>query len=312
MIDYSKISMRDAFFNALYDEAKIDRNIVIVSADMGAPALDKFRRDLAPQYVNTGIAEQNAMLVASGLALSGKKPYVYAIAPFVSTRIHEFAKLEMGLMKLPITIVAIGAGYSYDDSGPTHHNVEDISIMRAIPNIEIWSPSDSELAAALAKNTAKEPRPSYIRLDRKLQRLKQTTGYHLDDGFSYLPGIETDVLVAATGNMVDLAEDAIKIVGNSQTCPARVDISRIKPLSEKLEDIFRAHKKIISLEEHVLDGGFGSALAEFLMDRKIPVQLKRVGVTDYNYEYGGRAHIQERMNIGCDRIVMELKTAISR
>jgi len=150
-----KITMRDAFFNRVYELAKGDKNIMIVSADMGAPSIDKFRDNLKEQYVDTGIAEQNAVLVASGLALSGKKPFVYAIMPFVTTRVHEFAKLELGLMKLPVTIVGVGTGYSYDDSGPTHHTIEDISIMRAIPNLEILSPSDSNMASFFADKTSK-------------------------------------------------------------------------------------------------------------------------------------------------------------
>lgn len=301
-------SMRDAFFDELYDIAKVDRNVIVVSADMGAPALDKFRRDLKDQYVNTGIAEQNAMLVASGLALSGKKPYVYAIAPFVSTRIHEFAKLEMGLMKLPITIVAIGAGYSYDDSGPTHHNVEDISIMRAIPNIEILNPSDSIMAAAFARRTATSSTPSYLRLDRKNQRIK----YSHDENF--LKGYKEIVSgkglgVFATGNMVDMGDEAIANINakNPNLSLGLVDVYQLKPLNDGLKECIEKYEKIISLEEHLLDGGFGSLLSEFCIDNELEIKIKRIGVRDkYNYEYGGRSHIQKKMGIGMDRIVEEI------
>jgi len=296
-----KIPMRDAFFNRLYDIAKEDRDVVLISADMGAPSLDKFRKDLAGQYVDTGIAEQNAALVASGLALSGKKSYVYAIMPFVTSRIHEMMKLEMGCMKIPITVVGIGAGYSYDDSGPTHHTIEDISIIRPIPNIEILNPSDSIMAAAFADRTYKSDKPTYLRLDRQLQPIKYNESDSFNKGFKELLTGEETCLVA-TGNMVTSA---------LELCPKDagvIDVYRLKPLNPALKDTLLKYKNIISLEEHLLAGGFGSMFSEMISDNNLPLKLRRVGVDDeYNYEYGGREHIQNKMSIGIEDIAKRIK-----
>jgi transketolase len=143
-------SMRDAFFSKLYDLAKNDRDIMVVSGDMGAPALDKFRRDYGNRFINIGIAEHNMIAVAAGLAREGKKVYTYAIAPFISSRCYEFSKVDASLMRIPIKLVGVGAGFGYDDSGPTHHTTEDISIMRVLPNFEVFSPADSVIAAKCA------------------------------------------------------------------------------------------------------------------------------------------------------------------
>lgn len=297
-----KTPIRDAFFDKLYDLAKQDKNIILISADMGAPSLDKFRKDLSSQYINTGIAEQSAIAIAAGLAAEGKKPYVYAIMPFVTTRIHEFAKLNIGVMNLPITILGIGSGYSYDDSGPTHHTVEDISIMRAIPNIEILNPSDSSMSAAFAEKTAKSSIPSYVRLDRKTQELKYSETENFEQGFKELKSGATDgICLLATGNMVDIAVDILK---QDQNDIGLIDVYTLKPINSQLISFISKYKTIITLEEHFLAGGFGSILAELICDQGLSIKLKRIGVKNiHNYEYGGRDYIQNKMGIGKQNII---------
>ena len=139
------ITQRDAFWDEIYRLAKIDRDIVVISADMGAPSLDKFRTDLPGQFVNTGIAEQNAILIASGLAKEGKKVFVYAIASFLTLNCIEKIRVQNGMMNIPINLVGVGAGFSYPDSGPTHHLIEDIAIMRSIPNITTYCVTDANI-----------------------------------------------------------------------------------------------------------------------------------------------------------------------
>lgn len=160
------LTMRDTFWNRVYDLAKEDKYVIVVSADMGAPALDKFRRDFTHQYVNAGIAEQNAMLISTGLALAGKKVFVYAIAPFITMRCYEQIRIYPAGMDLPVTIVGVGAGICYEESGPTHHSVEDISIMRCLPNMQIFSASDNNMTAKFADMAYESKHPCYVRLDR--------------------------------------------------------------------------------------------------------------------------------------------------
>lgn len=146
-------SQRDSFFKQIYEMMKHDKDIVIVVADMSTPIFDKVREDFPHRFFNTGIAEQNAILVASGLAREGKKVFVYAISTFMVMRCYEQIRVSQGVMKLPITIVGVGSGYSYDDSGPTHHMLEDISIMRVLPHMTIHSISDNVMARRVAEQS---------------------------------------------------------------------------------------------------------------------------------------------------------------
>ena len=143
-------TQRDAFWSRVYEAAREDRDIVVITADMGAPALDAFRSDLPAQFINVGIAEQNAVSVGTGLALAGKKVFVYAIAPFITLRCLEQIRVGQGIMGIPLTLVGVGAGFGYEESGPTHHLVEDIAVMRAIPGLTVHSVSDAVMAAEIA------------------------------------------------------------------------------------------------------------------------------------------------------------------
>ena len=164
----SNMSQRDAFWTRIFEIAKKDHNVVVISADMGAPALDNYRKKLPSQFVNVGIAEQNAILIAAGLCMTGKKVFVYAIAPFLVLRCLEQTRVLNAVMNNPITLVGVGAGFGYEDSGPTHHITEDIAIMRAMPRIEICSITDSVMASAFADISYNMKTTNYVRLDRLL------------------------------------------------------------------------------------------------------------------------------------------------
>ena len=146
----SNMTQRDAFWNRVYELQKERGDIVVVSADMGAPALDQFRKDFPSRWVNVGIAEQNGILVSSGLAMTGYRVFVYAIAPFITLRCIEQTRVNSGIMNIPITIVGVSGGFGYIDAGPTHHSTEDLTMMRAMPHMTINSISDNTMAAAAA------------------------------------------------------------------------------------------------------------------------------------------------------------------
>lgn len=306
MVEMSKsqsISMRDSFFNKLYEIASSDRDVIIVSADMGAPSLDKYRSDLAEQFVNVGIAEINMVTVAVGLALSGKRVFIYAIMPFTTLRCYEALKVNVALMNIPITIVGIGAGFSYDDSGPTHHATEEICIMRALPDITIFNSTDSVMAGKLAEIAYKLPGYSYIRLDRELLPVL----YDQDEDFS--AGLSehaagSDLQIIATGNMVHKALEISKALAERSISAGVTDLYRIKPINkELLVNLAGRAGRVVTIEEHFLDGGMGSAVLEVLADNNTNVPVKRFGVSNnYFYAYGGRINIQSLCGLDMDHI----------
>jgi len=286
-------SMRDAFFNRLYEIARKDKNVMIISADMGAPSLDKFRKDLTPQFINTGIAEQNMVTVATGLALNGKKVYTYAIMAFVALRCYELIKVDFSIMDLPVKIVGVGAGFSYHDSGPTHHSTEDITAMRVLPNMVILNASDSIMAEKFADISYKSKEPTYVRLDREIQpNIYRQTDNFLNGLTKLTDG--KDICIIATGNMVHIALEVSKMLKKNSIEAEVIDLYRIKPINTKLLfNYIEKVKHLVTIEEHLLAGGMGSAVAEILADNNKMLPLKRIGIQDkYYYAYGGRKNIQ--------------------
>lgn len=289
----NNISMRDAFFDELYPIAMKDKNIIVISADMGAPSLDKFRENLAEQFVNVGIAEQNMVNVATGLALEGKKVFVYAIMPFATLRCYEIIKVNLSIMNIPVTIVGVGAGFSYDDSGPTHHSTEDISVMRALPNMTVLSPSDSIMAARFARISCQMTTPNYVRLDREVLPLLYQPDADFADGLADLRTGD-DVCIIATGNMVNRAIEVSDKLKEHAINAGVIDLYRIKPINQVLLlNSLEQVKRIVTLEEHLLTGGLGGAVLEILADNGKAIPVKRIGIQDrYLYAYGGRKNIQ--------------------
>lgn len=292
----SDITQRDAFFDRLYELARQDTDVVIVAADMSAPALDKFRRDLPSQFVNVGIAEQNAILIASGLALAGKKVFAYAIAPFITLRCLEQIRVNNGIMNIPITIVGMGTGLSYDSDGPTHHLIEDIAVLRAFPNIEIDSITDTLMAAAYAEMSCHKKLTNYVRLDKDFY----PTIY--DEKTDFLQGIAEvrsggENLVIATGPMVHAAREVLDSAQFEDIDVGLLDVFQIPINESALLDMIYGARKIITLEEHFLPGGMGSAVCEILNDNGVSVPVKRLGLDikagyKHCYKYGGREIIR--------------------
>lgn len=157
--------MRDAVFNKLYELASRDKNLMIVTADMGAPALDRFRRDFPDQFLDVGIAEQNMVAVAAGLVLSGKRVFTYAIASFAVSRCYEALKVNFTFTGLTLTVIGVGAGTTYWEAGPTHHALDDIPLMQLL-GATIYEPTDDKSAAIMTEMVYNATGLTYLRLPR--------------------------------------------------------------------------------------------------------------------------------------------------
>ena len=294
------VSQRDAFWNRVFRSAKNDRNIVVVAADMGAPSLDRFRKELGFQFIDVGIAEQQAIAVAAGLALAGKKVFAYAIAPFITLRCYEQIRVDLAGMNIPVTLVGVGSGFSYEDSGPTHHAIEDISVMRILPNVRVHNMTDSVMAAAFGELSCTLPYPNYVRLDRHVLPTLYAEGHDFTAGLSVLkPGTETFLI--ATGSMVHKALAFARELKPRFPELGVIDIYTL-PIPEKpFLTALRNAKRLVTLEEHTLPGGLGSAVCEVLADHGLRIPVKRIGLTfreSYCYRYGGRENILSFCGLG--------------
>ena len=301
--------MRDAFFNALYEIAKQDKNVIIITADNGAPTLDQFSQNLPNQFFTVGIAEQQMIGMACGMAVEGKKVYTYAIAPFVTTRVHEFNKLCLGAMNLPIVNLGVGAGYAYDIMGPTHHTVEDITIMRSIPNMKVHSPADSSTAASLAQISYDDPSPQYIRFDRTgIPDLYSNKKVDFKNGLIQVKDGE-DLCIIATGIMVHQALEVASELQQEGIKAGVIDLHRIKPITKDLlMKHIQGYLQIVTIEEHLLAGGMGSAIAEIFADEGITTPLLRIGQNDkFVFELGGRQEIWKTHGLDVAGILKQIK-----
>lgn len=301
--------MRDTFSDTLYDIAKKDERVILVTSDTGAICHDEFKQKLSKQYINIGIAEQNMIGVAAGLAMAGKIVYTYAIVPFASMRCYEQIRVDLCCMNLAVTVVGVGAGYDYSTLGPTHHGTEDIALMRTLPCMTVFSPSDSIMADALARISYDLSGPKYIRLDR--------TGFPLiykDRKEDFLKGMTVlktgkDLYIIATGRMVYNALQIAEKLSKYSIDTGVVDFYRIKPINEELLfEIIDETPHLVTLEEHFVTGGVGSAISEILISKGKNIRFRRFGIPDeFCRRYGSREYLQEFNKLDIKTVAESLK-----
>ena len=299
--------MRDIFMETLFQEAKKDKNILLLTPDMGAPTLDKFRKELPKQFIHNGISEQHMIDFACGLAMSGKKVFCYAMAPFITSRTFDQLKCAVAAMNVPITLVGIGVGLGYADAGPTHYTTEDLACMRSLSNIEILTPCDNISAKANLINCIENPKFRFIRLDREnLNDVYETFDLHEDEIHKEILHGEK-IAIISCGFLI---HNSIKIINeikknNSSINIGLIDLYKIKPILKNtaLKNTIKKYDKILSLEEQTLYGGFGSAILEYLNHHGLHKDLIRFGLDDiYYFENGGRDHLLEKYGLSSSKI----------
>jgi len=289
-------TMRDALIAEIYKRMRDNDRIFFVSADMGAPALDKLKNDFKDRFINVGIAEQNLINVSTGLALEGLTVYAYAIASFLTMRPYEQIRTNLSLSsqhkEINVNLIGVGAGVSYDISGPCHHCMEDISIIRTLPNIMLFSPSDWVSAEKFVDFSINVKRPKYIRLDGKpLPSIyDETIGVEWEKGVCELRQ-GREVCIVSTGYMTHRALKIVEGLKKDNKNIGLVDIFQLKPVNEELIfDILKKYKTVITLEEAFINkGGMDSVIAGILNKRDADIKLKRLGFDDrYIFKFGNR------------------------
>ncbi len=298
--------MRDIVINRIFEAAKNDKDILFISADLGAAALDDFRDKLPDQFIHAGISEQNMVDLASGLALSGKKVFLYAMAPFLTARCYEQIKCVIASMNLPVTLIAVGVGLGYDHATLTHFTPEDIACMRALNGIEILTPGDAEAAKKIADVAIMDPDFRYIRLDRQGLEPAYDGGFEAvyDRGFGHIADGKNIVIITC-GVLLQKALLAREILGEKGVNAGVVDLFRIKPIDGKsLADLLSDYDAIVTVEEQSLEGGMGSAVLEVAADHNILKPVRRLGMRDgYAVINGDRDSLHELYEIDTLHIV---------
>ncbi|HPN31273.1 MAG TPA: transketolase C-terminal domain-containing protein [bacterium] len=302
------VRMRDAVISGIYDRMKTNAKIVFLSADFGAPALDLVRRDFPDRFINVGIAEQNLINISAGFAFENFIVFSYAIAPFLTMRAFESIRNNVSVLgqlkKLNINLLGVGAGLSYDVSGPTHHCLEDISIMRLLPNIMTFSPSDSILAAKLTEFAINNKTPKYIRMDGK--PLKNI--YAANDNVDILRGFfelikGEDICLVSTGYMT---HTALKTAEKSDAKIGVVDLFLLNGLDScALADTLKNYKAVITLEEGFINaGGLDSLINNIVLENNLKIEIRNLGFKDkYVFDIGGRDYLHKKYGLDADSII---------
>lgn len=304
----SKVQQRDAFITELRARARLDANMVLITNDQGAAPLDGYREELPDQFINSGVSEQNIISVSAGLTLGGKKVFVYSIASFIILRAFEQIKIDLCAMNLPVTIFAVGSGYSYATDGPTHHATEDIAIMRTLENMAIYSPADSNAAAALVDISLNCGSPAYIRLDR--DRLPAIYGGGHDFGAGYTTLRQgNDLCILSTGCMVSKALEVADRLENDNISAKVIDLYRLKPLvASGIAEAIGQVKRVVTVEEHCRNGGLGSIIAELLADSGLALPLRRLAIEDGAvFGYGTRDDLHRDRGLDTDGIERSIR-----
>jgi transketolase len=286
--------LRAAFSKGLADIARTDPRVVLLTGDHGYALFDEFRKACPDQYINAGVAEQNMIGVAAGMARAGFRPYVYGLSAFIPIRVLEQIKIDLAHDRLPVVLIGDGAGFVYSHLGTSHQSTEDIAAARALPNLDVFSPADRHELMCCLELSRQVSTTTYLRIG------KADRGDVHPGPATARPGEllqvrqgEGDLVFLATGSMVRTALDVA-----AQAYPEAPVWSApfIKPIDAvQVVDIARGARAVVCMEEHSIYGGFGSLVSE-LVSEHAPVRVLRIGVADRfshhcgTYDYLLREH----------------------
>ena len=311
-------AMRDAFLSSVLECMRSDPKVVLLAADFGSPVMDAIRKEHAARFVNVGIAEQDLINISTGMALEGFKVIAYAIAPFITMRCFEQVRVNLGILgqvrKMNVTLAGVGAGCSYAVSGPTHQCFEDLSIMRVIPGVSLFSPSDAATAAALVPFFLSQDGVRYIRMDAKplVDVPAAPNADFMRDGCRIVNKGQGGCVIA-TGYMVHVALDACRIL-KTEGCepPSVIEVLRLNPAPADaliLSEI-RNRGKMITLEEGFINAGGLDALVMQMLNNKGAgvARIINMGIKPaYSFDPGKRENLLCSHGIDAEALVKVLK-----
>lgn len=301
--------MRNAFAKAVTDLSDKYPDLVMLAGDIGNRLFDRLKEKHPNRFLNCGVAEANMTGVAAGLAASGMRPITYTITPFNTIRCLEQIRLDVCYPNLPVIIVGTGAGLSYASLGATHHSMEDIALLRTLPNMHVVCPADPiEVKLALADALRLEA-PTYIRLGKKGEPIIHQTEPHFEIGKGICLREGSDITLLSVGNMLAdamLISENLNLYGVSAEV---ISMHTIKPLDELLlQNIFINKKLIVVMEEHALIGGASSAILEWGCDQGVNLsKMIRFGGPDqFLFACGGQMQARELIGLTSENITKKI------
>ena len=300
--------MRDTFVRTLFELAKEDRNIELVTGDLGFGVLKPFWEALPDQFINAGIAEQNMTTVAAGMALEGKNVFTYSIGNFPTLRCLEQIRNDCAYHNANVKIVCVGGGFVYGSLGMSHHATEDIAVMRALPDVVVMCPGDLVEAEAATKAIAKHHGTCYLRLGRGGEKRIHKELKNFEIGKAIPVRFGERIAVFSTGAIFEEVEEACNLLAAEGIYPTVYTFPTVKPIdAEVIREIAAAHEMIVTFEEHNLSGGFGSAVAEVLAEMPSHARLMRIGMHDqYSTLVGNQKYLRDQFGMSGKKIASKI------
>lgn len=305
--------MRDHFVHALTDEAEKNKDIILITGDLGFGVLNSFANKLPKQYINAGVAEQNMTGIASGLGIDGKIVFTYSIGNFNTLRCLEQIRNDACYHNANVNIVSIGGGFSYGALGYSHHATEDIAIMRSIPNLRVFVPCDFWEVQEITRKVIELGGVNYIRIDKSSSERNVDLEKKLEIGKGRVLSEGSDLTIIATGGIIDIALKAQKEFIKEGISLKIISFHTIKPIDRELIlDCALNTGGIITLEEHSIIGGLGSAVSEVLMQECcFPKKFKMLGLeSKFSTIVGSQDYLRSVNNLDFDSLVNVIKKLI--
>lgn len=306
--------MRTAFVDALCARAAVDERVFLLTADLGWSVLERFADAFPRRFLNVGVAEQNMLGIAAGLAREGYAPFVYSIATFSSMRGYEQFRNGAVLHRLPVRVIGMGGGFSYGHAGPTHHALEDLAIMRAQPGVTVVAPADSAQTRRAVEVVADLPGPAYLRIDKaSCADIAALAGrFALDHPEPVREG--RDVLFLATGSITHDALGAADILQRRGVSAAVAVLAHVGfTASWPLCRLLARYPCVVTVEEGNVCGGLGSLVAEAIAEHGLGCRLTRLGVrSSFVEETGSTSYLRGRHEIDPQGLAAAVERRLTR
>ena len=302
--------MRKTALECVHRLAQHDKRVLFIGSDLGHGVLDKMKNELPDQFFMEGVSEQYIIGMAAGLAMEGFIPYVNTIATFLTRRCYEQVAVDLCIHDLPVRLIANGGGGVYAPLGPTHLAIEDIAIMRALPNMAVVAPCDADEMNRLMMSTLEWPHPIYIRLARGGDPIvsKDDLGFELGKSIKMKNG--ADGLFVTTGVMTQLALEAVNVLKANGVDVGVLHVHTIKPFDiGGVISAIESVKAVVTVEEHIVNGGLGSAVLESCSELRPELlpKISRIGIPDkFATEYGSQSSLLKHWGITSDNLVVAM------
>jgi len=289
--------MRTAFIRTLCEAAERDTRIWLLTGDLGFSVLEEFSSRFPDRYINVGVAEQNMTGIAAGLAISGKVVFTYSIANFPTFRCLEQIRNDVSHHEANVKIVSVGGGFSYGSHGYSHHGIEDIAVMRSMPGMTIIAPGDPSEARLATIEVARHPGPCYLRLGKANEPMVHMSDPDFRIGRAIEVQSGSDISVITTGGILKSVVEAARHLALVDGLSVGVfSMHTVKPLDKSAVLAAARSGAILTVEEHSITGGLGSAVAEVIAETACPTLFRRYGVPDRVYhDIGSQEFLRNRL-----------------